>query len=135
MTEGFQARSPRVGRNFELAIAAYLEAQGFTVEERKAIRHDVEIDLIVRTRDDRELWIECKGGYESPSGRDGARRTDNVLKFSGALWHLDRAAPDHPVYILATSALPESGRAQVWVERLKSAGVPIWVFPEMDCDA
>lgn len=135
MTEDFQARSQRVGQAFELAVAAYVEAQGFTVEERKAVRHDVEIDLIVRTRDDRELWVECKGGYESPSGRDGAQRTDNVLKFSGALWHLDRAEPDHPQYVLATSALPTSGRAHAWIERLRDAGVVIWTFPAMDCGA
>lgn len=134
MTEDFQARSQRVGQAFELAVAAYVEAQGFTVEARKATRHDVEIDLIVRTLDGRELWVECKGGYESPSGRNGAQRTDNVLKFSGALWHLDHADPNHPQYVLATSALPTQGRALAWIERLQNEGVIVWEFPAMDCD-
>lgn len=130
--EHFQARSSRTGENFERAVEHALVAMGYTILGRKAERFGVEIDLIVIDPNDRELWIECKGGYQSPSKRNGGKRTDNVLKFLGCLWLLDRASSSHPPYILAVSAKPSSGRAVEWLSRAEDAGVNVWELPAMD---
>ncbi len=68
------------------------------------------------------------------SARDGAARTDNVLKFLGALRVLDWVAPDHPPYELMVSALPLSGRAAVWLDLAQERGVRVHVLPMIDED-
>ncbi len=131
MTTEFQARSSRSGREFEELCVQYLKVIGWTVTETKAIHHNVEIDIVARDRAGNEVWIECKGGY-SDGGRDGAARTDSTPKFLGALRILDWVAPDHPPYILLSSALPTSGRAHAWLEVARAHGIRIEVLPMIE---
>lgn len=128
------ARSVRTGRDFEDFCESYLTLTGWTVLESKGERHGIEIDIIAEDRSGRERWIECKGGYRG-AGRDGAARTDNVLKFLGALRVLDWVAPDHPPYELMASALPSSGRAARWLEQAEANGVRVHVLPMIEEDA
>lgn len=114
----------------------YLETIGWRILERKAERYGVEIDIIAVDRSNAEVWIECKGGYGSR--RDGARRTDSLLKFLGGYQVIEwESGGEHPPYILLTSALPRSGRAASWITIAQSHGVLVYelpLFPDVGTD-
>jgi len=106
--EHFQARSSRIGMEYEERVVAWIKDQGWTVLGRK-VRHPcgIEIDIDAMRPSGERVAIECKGG---DSERPGLRRTDNIWKVLGqtlALYNWNRAHPDDFVpFLCITTAQP-----------------------------
>lgn len=107
--EHFQARSVRVGREYEERVVAWVEEQGWTVLGRK-YRHacGIEVDILAVDLAGRRVGVECKGG--EIDGRQGLQRSDNIWKVLGqtlALHNHNRAHPDDVTrFVCITSAQP-----------------------------
>ena len=107
-SEHFQARSSRVGAEYELRVVQWLTDQGWTILGRK-VRHPsgIELDVLAIDLAGRRVGVECKGGDD---GRPGLRRSDNIWKVLGqtlVLHNWNRAHPDQAVrFVCITSAQP-----------------------------
>ena len=111
--ENFQARSSRVGAEYELRVVDWLREQGWTILGRK-VRHPSGIELDVEAIDlaGRRVGVECKGG---DADRPGLRRGDNIWKVLGqtlALHNWNRAHPEHAIrFMCITTAQPTDAEA------------------------
>lgn len=104
----FQTRSVVDGRRFEEAVEAVLRFAGWTIAERRAVVHGVEVDLIAHHPQTRDAWlIECKGSRDGR--RPGLKRTDTVKKAIASAALLRHRGESRP-FLLVTSHLPTSGR-------------------------
>ena len=107
-SEHFQARSTRVGAEYEIRVADWLSAQGWTILGRK-VRHPsgIELDILAVDLAGRRVGIECKGGE---ADRPGLTRSDNIWKALGqtlALHNWNRAHPDEAIrFLVITTAQP-----------------------------
>lgn len=113
-TDDFQSRSSRDGKHFELAVVDALKAVGFEILEVNTDRHGIEIDIVAVSPNDRTIWFECKGGYET---RPGLRRSDTMKKACANGWYLRSMAPNHPPYVVVTTGLPSRGVARALLDR------------------
>lgn len=110
MVEGehFQARSTRVGAEYEQRVVAWLIEQGWTIIARK-VRHasGIELDVLAIDLAGRRVGVECKGGDDQ---RPGLTRSDNIWKVLGqtlTLHNYNRAHPDDAVrFLCITTAQP-----------------------------
>jgi hypothetical protein len=106
--EHFQARSTRVGIEYEARGAAWVTGQGWTILGKK-VRHPsgIEIDILAVDLTGERVGIECKGG---DAERPGLRRSDNIWKVLGqtlVLHNWNRAHPDDALrFLCITSAQP-----------------------------
>jgi Holliday junction resolvase-like predicted endonuclease len=113
VSESFQARSSRVGAEYEVRVVDWLIQQGWTILGRK-VRHASGIELDVSAIDlaGRRVGIECKGGDDQ---RPGLRRSDNIWKVLGqtlALHNWNRAHPDDAIrFVCITTAQPADNEA------------------------
>lgn len=109
--EHFQARSVRVGAEYEIRAAAWVEDQGWSILGRK-IRHPsgIELDVLAVDLDGRRVGVECKGGE---ADRPGLTRSDNIWKVLGqtlVLHNWTRAHPDDAIrFLCMTTAQPGDG--------------------------
>lgn len=111
-----QAAAGRQGREFERYAATWLKIHGHEVIDRRRVLPDlaVEIDIVTRHPTLGEIWVECKGSWESPT-RNGLQRTDTLLKAIGRA-ALIRRAPNRRPYWLICSHLPVPGsRGDIWL--------------------
>lgn len=68
------------------------------------------MDLHVRTSSGLDVWIECKGSWNTNSKVPGLRRSDTAKKAVANGWHLRNShGDDRPPYLLVTSHLPKEG--------------------------
>lgn len=67
-----------------------------------------EVDFVAVGPDSSELLVECKGGYNGPKKRPGAKRTDNVKK-SIANAALIKAEDPNCYYVVYFSSRPKNG--------------------------
>ena len=110
MSEDFQSRSVRVGREYEERCCAWVASQGWTILGRK-MRHPsgIEIDILAVDLTGERVGIECKGG-EQGVGRDGLQRSDNIWKVLGqtlVLYNWSRSHRDDPIrFLCITRAQP-----------------------------
>lgn len=111
MTEHFQARSSRVGAEYELRVVEWITDQGWSILGRK-MRHPsgIELDILAVDLTGGRVGVECKGG---DADRPGLRRSDNIWKVLGqtlALHNWNRAHPEDALrFLCITSAQPADG--------------------------
>lgn len=67
-----------------------------------------EVDFLAHGPDGSELLVECKGGYNGPKKRPGAKRTDNVKKSIANAALIKAELPDCH-YVVYFSARPKDG--------------------------
>jgi Holliday junction resolvase-like predicted endonuclease len=107
--EHFQARSTRLGAEYEHRVVAWIEANGWTVLGRK-VRHPcgIELDVLALDLAGYRVGVECKGG--EPGHRPGLLRSDNIWKVLGqtlALHNWNLAHPEEVVrFVCVTTAQP-----------------------------
>jgi Holliday junction resolvase-like predicted endonuclease len=110
--EHHQARSTRVGAEYEARAMTWIEAQGWTILGRK-VRHPsgIEVDVLAVDLTGGRVGVECKGG--DLDGRRGLQRSDNIWKVLGqtlALHNWNRAHPDDALrFLCIASAQPLDG--------------------------
>ena len=112
MTSTFQASSSAQGRAFEEAVQTIIKTGGHEIlstgfTDEKSME---QVDLLVRTANGVEVWIECKGSWNTASKVPGLKRSDTAKKAVANAWHLVETHGDQrPPYILVTSHLPSEG--------------------------
>ena len=112
MVDNFRASSSAQGRAFEEAVQTIVPMgghdivnTGFTDEASRE-----QVDLLVRTSSGIDVWIECKGSWNTRSNVPGLRRSDTAKKAVANAWHLKKSHGEgRPPYILVTSHLPREG--------------------------
>jgi hypothetical protein len=84
-----------------------------------------QVDLLVRTSSGIDVWIECKGSWNTRSNVPGLRRSDTAKKAVANAWHPKNShGDDRPPYILVTSHLPrEGGYSDRLLKDAKEAGL------------
>lgn len=119
----FQAGAVRQGRAYEQAVADHLTAFGWLVLCRRWVEPTlgVEIDIVAADRDSATWWIECKGSWESASGRNGLARTDSTKKLIANAWLLS-TLPDRRPYMVVSSDRP-TGSGATWLAKAVEAGL------------
>jgi hypothetical protein len=116
-----QAAASRQGAEFEAMCETWLKIHGHRIVERHWVHSivGVEIDRVTMHAEFGEVWVECKGSWESPSA-NGLERTDTLLK-AIANGYLLRYAQDHHSYWLMCSHLPRPGsRGELWLSAASS---------------
>lgn len=116
-----QGRSYRHGKTYEDVVETLLQCQGYEIIKRhwREPTINVEIDLVVRHKaTGKEIWVECKGSWEADDpNRNGACRTDSVLKLIGAAWMISRLPESlRRPYVLVTSHAPDHGATRRWLD-------------------
>jgi Holliday junction resolvase-like predicted endonuclease len=115
-----QSAASRQGNEFEAACETWLKIRGHRIKARKW-RHPrllIEIDRVTEHLELGEVWVECKGSWESPTV-NGLERTDTLKKAIGVAAVL-RHAPDRRPYWLICSHLPRIGSAgEVWLATVR----------------
>ena len=112
VADNFQASSSAQGRAFEDAVQTIVRTGGHTIVNTGFTDEPSgeQVDLHVRTRSGVDVWIECKGSWNTRSNVPGLRRTDTAKKAVANAWHLQHAhGKDRPPYVLVTSHLPNEG--------------------------
>lgn len=119
----FQAAAGRQGRTYEQAIVDHLTRFGWAVMGTHWVEPEtgVEVDIVAADRDGQVWWIECKGSWESASGRNGLIRTDSTKKLIANAWLLAQVASRAP-YMVVTSDAPV-GAGAGWLDRAVLAGI------------
>jgi Holliday junction resolvase-like predicted endonuclease len=111
-----QAAASRQGHEFEAYCETWLKIRHHRIKARKW-RHPgllIEIDRVTEHPEFGEVWVECKGSWESPTG-NGLERTDTLKKAIGVAAVIART-PDRRPYWLLCSHLPRIGSAgEVWL--------------------
>lgn len=113
----FQAAASSQGRTFEEIVEDVLTRTGWTISSRRWREPtvEVEIDIVATDPAGAVHWIECKGSWLSPSGRNGVIRTDTAKKLVGDAALLSTIP--RPPYLLVTSHLPDAGTpARRWLD-------------------
>ena len=127
----YQASARRQGSQFEKAAETLLLCHGWMVVRRHWVQPDVlvEIDIVAIDPHGIEWWIECKGSWESESGRNGLRRTDTTKKLIGTAAILRLLPPeDRRPYMVITSHLPRDGAAARWLQMAEGVFLDrLWV--------
>jgi len=106
---GFQARSTKTGKAFEVLCNAHLESLGFTLspKKRRIKEAGIEVDQVAVNTKGRATYFEFKGGFEG--NQPGLIRTDTTKKMlcNAFLLHLCGLSP----LVVVTSAKPKEGSA------------------------
>jgi hypothetical protein len=112
MVDNFQASSSAQGRAFEEAVQTIVRMGGHDIVNTGFTdgASGEQVDLLVRTSSGIDVWIECKGSWNTRSNVPGLRRSDTAKKAVANAWHLRNShGDDRPPYILVTSHLPREG--------------------------
>lgn len=113
-----QAAAGRQGRDYEAMCETWLLIRHHRILTRRWLHPEleIEIDLVTEHPDLGEIWVECKGSWESPTG-NGLERTDTLKKAiaNAALLRYGDAERRRPYWLL-TSHLPRPGsRGAKWL--------------------
>lgn len=112
MTDNFQASSSAQGRAFEEAVQTIIRTGGHEILSDGFTDglSGEQVDLLVRTANGVDVWIECKGSWNTNSNVPGLRRSDTAKKAVANAWHLwNNHGESRPPYVLVTSHLPKDG--------------------------
>jgi hypothetical protein len=115
-----QAAASRQGKEFAAMCETWLKIRRHQIKATNWIHPGllIEIDIVSEHPDLGEVWAECKGSWESPTG-NGLERTDTLKKAIGVAAVL-RHAPERRPYWLLCSHLPRIGsRGEVWLATVK----------------
>lgn len=106
----FQAISKISGDAYQDTVKLDLWSRGYIeIDANVEIKGTgCEVDFLAYGPDSSELLVECKGGYNGPKKRPGAKRTDNVKK-SIANGALIKAEHPDSYYVIYFSARPKPG--------------------------
>ena len=130
--EGFQSSARRQGAQFERTVETLLLCNGWRITGPPHwVQPEVNIEIDITATDPAgiEWWVECKGSWESESGRNGLKRTDTAKKALGsaAILRLLPEAERRP-YMVVTSHLPRDGAAACWLEKAEGVYIDrLWV--------
>ncbi|MEE8376289.1 MAG: hypothetical protein V3S26_08220 [Acidimicrobiia bacterium] len=127
MTSDFQASSSAQGRAFEEAVQTIVKTGGHEILSTSFTDETSgeQVDLLVRTKNGVDVWIECKGSWNTASKVPGLKRSDTAKKAVANAWHLRNShGDDRPPYILVTSHLPRDGSySEHLLDDAKAAGL------------
>jgi Holliday junction resolvase-like predicted endonuclease len=115
-----QSAASRQGHEFEAMCETWLKIRGHQIKHRNFWHPGllIEIDRVTEHPQLGEVWVECKGSWESPTV-NGLERTDTLKKAIGVAAVL-RRAPDRRPYWLLCSHLPRIGSAgEVWLATVR----------------
>lgn len=122
----FQAQAVLQGRTYEDVVARSLAAYGWHIQTAhwREPCTLVEIDIVAADPNGEIWWIECKGSWQSASGRNGLARTDSTKKLiaNAAILSTLPASARRP-YMVVSSDAP-AGAGAIWLEIAKRHG---WV--------
>jgi hypothetical protein len=106
----FQAMSKISGDAYQDTVKVDLVSRGYLdiYPDVEIGNTGCEVDFVAVGPDSSELLVECKGGYNGPKKRPGAKRTDNVKK-SIANAALIKAEQPDCYYVIYFSAKPKVG--------------------------
>jgi hypothetical protein len=106
----FQAISKISGNAYQDTVKVDLWSRGYLdiYPDVEIGNTGCEVDFVAVGPDSSELLVECKGGYNGPKKRPGAKRTDNVKK-SIANAALIKAEQPDCYYVVYFSARPKTG--------------------------
>jgi hypothetical protein len=106
----FQAMSKISGDAYQDTVKVDLVSRGYLdiYPDVEIGNTGCEVDFVAVGPDSSELLVECKGGYNGPKKRPGAKRTDNVKK-SIANAALIKAEDPNCYYVIYFSAKPKVG--------------------------
>ena len=127
MVDNFQASSSAQGRAFEEAVQTIVRMGGHDVVNNGFTDEasGEQVDLLVRTSFGIDVWIECKGSWNTRSNTPGLRRWDTAKKAVANAWHLRNShGENRPPYSLVTSYLPrEASYSDRLLQDAKEAGL------------
>lgn len=113
----FQQNAVLIGRQYEIGVAEFLVAQGWSINERNTKRSFFEIDIIATDPNNHQIWLECKSGNEDTYSKNpGLMRNDTVQKAIGKAFGL-MFVPNRKPYWLVTSHLPNEGTSSDFLLR------------------
>jgi Holliday junction resolvase-like predicted endonuclease len=115
-----QSAATRQGREFEAYAETWLKIRGHRIVARRWLhpQAQVEIDRVTEHPELGEIWIECKGSWESSTG-NGLQRTDTLKKAIGVAAILQRVSDRRP-YWLICSHLPRPGsHGDIWLATVR----------------
>jgi Holliday junction resolvase-like predicted endonuclease len=115
-----QSAASRQGREFEAAVETWLKIRGHRIVARRWVHPlaVIEVDLVTEHSDLGEVWVECKGSWESPTV-NGLQRTDTLKKAIANAAILQRV-PERRPYWLICSHRPRTGsHGDIWLATVR----------------
>jgi hypothetical protein len=111
-----QSAASRQGREFEAYCETWLKIRQHRIVAVRWVHPvlGIEIDRVTEHPELGEIWVECKGSWESPTA-NGLERTDTLRK-AIANAALLRYVEERRPYWLLTSHMPRPGsRGALWL--------------------
>ena len=119
----FQQSSSIQGSAFEDHVVRILIAQGWTIALRNHRHYQahVEIDIVAEHPDLGQVWLECKGSWES--NRNGLERTDSTKKAICDAWLLSLTTDRRPYWIVTSNPPKEGTSGDLWLKTAIAEGI------------